>query len=139
MSCSETWPMKAEHEARLERAEMRMIRWMCGVSLRNKIFGAELRDRMGVEAVSVVMRRSRRRWYGRVERKNDEDWVKGCTVLEVEGVKPRGRPKRTWLEVIRNDMKAVGGYPRPCVVEERDKGENRPTRVILEKRQLNRK
>ena len=105
---SETWPMKAEHEARLERAEMRMIRWMCGVSLRDRITSAELRDRMGVEAISVVMRRNRLRWFGHVERKNEEDWVKGCTVLEVEGVKSRGRPKKTWLELIRNDMKAVG-------------------------------
>jgi hypothetical protein len=105
---SETWPVKAEHEARLERTEMRMIRWMCGVSLKDRITSAELRKRIGVEAISVVMRRSRLRWFGHVERKENEDWVKGCTVLEVEGIKPRGRPKKTWFEVIRNDMKVVG-------------------------------
>ena len=33
---SETWAMNAEQEAILERAEMRMVRWMCGVSLREK-------------------------------------------------------------------------------------------------------
>ena len=31
---NETWTVNAEQEAKLERAEMRMVRWMCGVSLR---------------------------------------------------------------------------------------------------------
>jgi len=30
-------------------------------------------------------------------RKEDTDWVKKCMVYEVEGSRPRGRPKRTWL------------------------------------------
>jgi len=30
---SETWPMKVEHELKLNRTEMSMIRWMCGVKL----------------------------------------------------------------------------------------------------------
>jgi hypothetical protein len=34
---SETWPLKVEHESRLESTDMRMIRWMCGVSLRDRI------------------------------------------------------------------------------------------------------
>jgi len=34
-----------------------------------------------------------------VLRKEDNDWVKKCMEYEVEGAKPRGRPKRTWREV----------------------------------------
>ena len=48
--------MKVEHENALERTEMRMIRWMCGVSLREKITSAVLRERMGVDMISEVMR-----------------------------------------------------------------------------------
>ena len=33
MHDSETWPMKVEHELKLNRTEMSMIRWMCGVKL----------------------------------------------------------------------------------------------------------
>ena len=33
---SETWAVNAEKEAKVERAEMRMVRWMCGVSLRRR-------------------------------------------------------------------------------------------------------
>ena len=48
--------MKAEHEAKLERAEMRMIRMMCGVSLRDKITSVMLRERMGEEAIGVMVK-----------------------------------------------------------------------------------
>jgi len=31
---SETWPIRKENEVALQRAEMRMVRWMCGIKLR---------------------------------------------------------------------------------------------------------
>jgi len=37
---------------------------------------------------------------------DDDDWVKKCTEYEVEGSRPRGRPKRTWKEVVRQDCQA---------------------------------
>ena len=73
---SETWAVNAEQEAKLERAEMRMVRWMCGVSLREKKTNAELRESMGIEKISDIMRRSRLRWMGHVLRKEGNDWVK---------------------------------------------------------------
>ena len=39
-------------------------------------------------------------------RKEDNDWVKKCMEYEVEGSRPRGRPKRTWIEVVQRDCKA---------------------------------
>src|SRR5260221_4405078 len=87
---------------------MRMIRMMCGVSLRDKITSVMLTERMGVEAIGVMVKRNRLRWFGHVKRKDDCDWVKGCTVLEVEGPKPRGRPKKTWMEVVKRNVKVMG-------------------------------
>jgi len=37
----------------------------------------------------------KRRWYEHVPRKDNDDWVKKCMEYEVEGPRPRGRPKRT--------------------------------------------
>jgi len=39
-----------------------------------------------------------------VLQKEDTDWVKKC--MEVEGSRPRGRPKRTWKEVVHKDCQA---------------------------------
>jgi len=41
-----------------------------------------------------------------VLRKEDTDWVKKCMEYEVEGSRPRGRPKRTWREVVQKDCQA---------------------------------
>jgi len=39
-------------------------------------------------------------------RKEDDDWVKKCMEYEVEGPRPKGRPKRTWREVVQEDCQA---------------------------------
>jgi len=41
-----------------------------------------------------------------VLRKEDDDGVKKCMEYEVEGPRPRGRPKRTWREVVKEDCQA---------------------------------
>ena len=38
----------------------------------------------------------------------DKDWVRKCMYMEVEGARTRGRPRKTWLEVIREDMNELG-------------------------------
>jgi len=34
---SETWPVRKENEVALQRAEMRIVRWMCGVKVKDKV------------------------------------------------------------------------------------------------------
>ena len=105
---SETWPMKEEQEQKLERVEMQMVRWMCGVKLADGIKSEELLKKLGIEAVRVVLKKGRLRWWGHVERREDMHWLKKCMKFEVEGKKPVGRPRKTWSEVIRKDMKDWG-------------------------------
>ena len=102
---SETWTLKAEHEKRLETTEMRMIRRICGVTLRDRCTNASLRDKIGVEPITDVCRRNRLRWFGHVQRKDDMDWVKQCTTWKVEGRK-QGRPRKTWNAAVKYDMKS---------------------------------
>ena len=44
---SETWPVRKENVVTLQRAEMRMVRWMCGVKLKDRLPSKELRERLG--------------------------------------------------------------------------------------------
>jgi len=38
--------------------------------------------------------------------RKDDDWVKKCIEYEVEGPRPRERPKTTWREVVKKDCQA---------------------------------
>jgi len=52
---------------------MRMFRYMYGVKLRDKLFGIELRQRLGIEDIVKVVQRNRLRWFVYVLRKDDDD------------------------------------------------------------------
>jgi len=93
---SETWPLRKENVVALQRAEMRMVRWMCDVRLKDRLPSKELRESLGVDDIALILQQKRLRWYGHVLRKEDDGWVKKCMEYEVEGPRPRRRPKRTW-------------------------------------------
>ena len=95
-----------ENLVALQRAEMRMVRWMCGIKLKDRLPSKELRERLGIDDIALVLQQNRLRWYGHVLRKDGDDWVKKCMEYEVQGPRPRGRPKRTWREVVREDCRA---------------------------------
>ena len=54
-------------------------------------------------------------------RKEDDDSVKKCMVYEVEGPRPKGRPKRTWREAVEKDCQARK-LDTEDAMEEVDKG-----------------
>jgi len=74
--------------------------WGAGIKLKDRLPSEELRERLGIDDIALVLQQIRLRWYGYVLRKEDDDCVKKCMEYEVEGPRPRGRPKRTWREVV---------------------------------------
>ena len=114
---SETWAVKVDDTRRLERTEMRMVRWMCGASLNpqregNRIPSEELRRRLGIECISDVMRRGRLSWFGHLERMNENSQVEKVRNMVVDGPFCRNAPRKTWNSVISDDLKKLKLNPR---------------------------
>ena len=63
---SETRPLLVDARLKFERAEMQIIRWMCGISLKDRRTNEELRRLVGVEPITTFIRSGRLRWYGHV-------------------------------------------------------------------------
>jgi hypothetical protein len=105
---SETWATKVADMHRLSRAEMMMVRWMCGVSLKERKPNQELLGRLGIVCVTEVVRRSRLRWFGHLERKCGAGWVTNCRDLVVDGDRCRGRGRKTWSDCVEEDMIRLG-------------------------------
>ena len=49
-----TRPLLVDAGVKFERAEMQMIRWMCGISLKDRRTNEELRRLVGVESLSQL-------------------------------------------------------------------------------------
>ena len=64
---SETWAVRVEEEQRMEGNENVMLRWMCGVTLRDnvptevrdKFPSVEIRRRLGIEGVVEITLRDK--------------------------------------------------------------------------------
>ncbi|XP_070013802.1 uncharacterized protein [Nicotiana sylvestris] len=86
-------------------AEMRMLRWMCRHTKLDKIRNEVIREKVGVAPVDEKMREARPRWFGHVWRRTIDSPVRRCERLALAGTRRgRGRPKKNWGEVIRQDM-----------------------------------
>jgi len=90
---SETWPVRKENEMALQWAEMRM----------DKVPSKGLRVILGLDDIILVLQQNRLQWYRHVLQKEDNDWVKKCVEYKVEGAWPRGRPKKTWREIVEKE------------------------------------
>jgi len=66
---------------------------MCGVKLKDRLPSKELRERLGVDDIALILQQNRLRWYGYVLRKDYDDRVKKCMEYEVEGSRPRTKTK----------------------------------------------
>ena len=101
---TECWSVKKIFEHKMKVTEMRMLRWMCGHTLMDRIRNREFRNKLGVAPISGKMLENRLRWFGHVQRKTFDALVKRVESIIVEGKRSRGKPKRTWDEQIRTDL-----------------------------------
>ncbi|XP_070018347.1 uncharacterized protein [Nicotiana sylvestris] len=87
-------------------AEMKMLRWMCGRTKQDRIKNEAIRDRVGVASVEDKMWESWLRWFEHVRRRSIDAPVRRCErLLVMESLRSgRGRPKKYWGEVIRQDI-----------------------------------
>ena len=77
---------------------------MSGVAKLDRIRKERIRGTTKVGEISKKVHESRLKWYGHVLRREDEYVGKRLMGMEVPGKTMRGRPKRRWLDSIRNDL-----------------------------------
>ena len=92
----------------MEVAEMKMLRFAMGVTRKDKIRNEHIRSTVKVEQLGMKMREGRLRWYGHVMRRDKEYVGRKMMEMELPGKRKRGRPKRRFLDVVKEDMKEVG-------------------------------
>ena len=98
---SEGWGLKKKDERKLYTAEMRMLRMMLGVTLKDKLRNEEVRRTMTVKtSVVKIVERSKLRWYGHLVRQAWEELIKGK--------RSRGRQLKRWKDGLRERLEELG-------------------------------
>ena len=92
----------------MEVAEMKMLRFALGVMRKDEIRNEYIRDTLKVEWLGMNMREGTSRWYGHVMRRDQEYVGRKMMEMELLGKRRRGRPKRRFLDVVKEDMGEVG-------------------------------
>ena len=111
MDGADTWAVNKAQEKKLDVAEMRMLRWMSGITKLDKIRNERIRGTTKVGEISKKVQESRLKRYGHVLRREDEYVGKRVMAMEVPGKRRRGRPKRRRLDSIRNDLSGGENCP----------------------------
>jgi len=88
---AEAWTLRRSEEGLLERTEMRMLRWMLGITLRDRKRNDDIHHANGVCCIIDKIRESRLRWYGHVQRREDDHCVKRILKAEAYGRRNRGK------------------------------------------------
>ena len=94
---SETWGVRVENMCFMWRNDIRMIRWMYNVSLKDQLRSDELRGRLNLDSIGRCVQNRRLHWFGQIERMDESAWVSRCTAFVVAGSVGRGRQKKTWI------------------------------------------
>ena len=101
----EVWVMKARDRKRMEAVEMNCLRNICGLRRIDRVSNVEIRRRCGKNvSVSQRMDQGVLRWFGHVERMENERMVKRVYESDVRGVRRRGRPRKCWMDGVKETL-----------------------------------
>ena len=91
----ESWVLREKEKFRLQATEMSILRKVAGVTRMDHIRNEEIRHRLQQRLIVDEVRERRERWRVKVMEK-PESLVERVMVGEIEGMRPRGRPRKRW-------------------------------------------
>ena len=103
---SETWAVTQHDQSRIVRNMNSMARWICGVTLKDKVPSVELYSKLGIKSIDATLRWNLLLLYGHLLR-HPGSWPSSILNFELDMPYPKGRPRQRWLDVTGCDMKKL--------------------------------
>ena len=123
----EAWTTTSVTERRLTTFENRIWRMICGPKLdantgmwRRK-FNKELIAETEMTPIKYHIRGQRIQWFGHIMRGSDMKIIKTVMSWKPTGKRPRGRPRKRWMDVVEEDLKRIGVNDWRNIIHDREK------------------
>ena len=121
---SEVWGLNVHERKRIEAVEMNCLRNICGVRRTDRVRNEEIRRRCRKKAsVGERMDQSILRWFGHVERMEDDRLARKVYESEMQGPRCRGRPRKGWMDGVKEVLSKRGlniQEAKECVQDRRE-------------------
>ena len=98
---AEDWSLTSKTESSLQAAEMRVLRTIVGVTRRDRIRNATIREKLRDIPLLEEVERMKLRWYGHIMRMDEERKQKMYLQWKPDAKRPVGRPRKRWMEGIK--------------------------------------
>jgi hypothetical protein len=125
----ETWSLTLREEHRLRVFENKVLRRIFGPKRDEatggwrKLQNEELRDLYSSPSITRIIKSRRMRWVGHIARMGKKRNAYRLLVGKPEGERPRGRPRRRWVDNIKIYLLEIGwgGVDWIGLAQDRDK------------------
>ena len=67
----------------------------------------DIRKELEVNSIQEKVKEMRLRWYGHMQRMEENNEVRAIVDMIVPGKRPRGRPRERWMDGVRMDMQEL--------------------------------
>jgi hypothetical protein len=123
----EVWTTTSVTKRRLRTFENKIWRKICGPvrdagtnDWRRK-FNKELQEELGLAPVTSYIKGQRLQWFGHIMRRSEEETIRAVIEWQPKGKRPRGRPRKRWLDIIEEDLKTVEVKEWKEIIQDREK------------------
>jgi hypothetical protein len=98
---SESWPARGKEISTINAAEMKYFRWIAGKTRRDRIRNERIRGDLGQEGIENRLVKRQLKRYGHVVRMGEERKPKQFLEARPGGRRPRGRPRWSYEDGIK--------------------------------------
>ena len=104
----EPWILTKKLKSEITAKDMKVLRLVKKVTRRDRVRNADIYEEFKIKPIIETIQTDQLRWSGHVMRRDENTTVKKVLDLKVKRIRPRGRPRTSWLKYVASIMKERG-------------------------------
>ena len=102
---SQTWALTKSLEKKITTCEMWCLRRTINKTRHDRIKNTDIREMVETTPILHRIQRQRIRWFGHLTHMAPHQLASRAYNTKVSGYKPRGRPRKTWIEGVKETLR----------------------------------